>query len=226
MYSKVVIEANRGALERKLALELREYSESEILEFSYRLRDIDWEAQPSGSIIPTLEPDIQSYIFNELSLCKIDFEYFCTRYAKITDDRGRLSTIRPWPSQKALLNKLSQMEAKEWDFFQSHPEIPTFECKLPVVLLKSRQVGGTVISEALAAHLTIFFPHTRTIIGSDHPDNSLKLFRVFTMIVDNLPGWMKPRIDGRIKARTFTSTTSTPMWWWGVVTRKPPSGRV
>lgn len=201
MYSPRVIATSRERLESTLGLPLREYTETEVLDFAFRLRDVEWEGEETPSqIIARLPEDIQLYIFNEIQLSKIDFGYWCERYAKITDDRGRLSVLRPWPSQRALLDKLATMEAAEWDYFTTHPALSEFECKMMMVLLKSRQIGGTVISEALAAHLTVFFPHTRTVIGSDHPDNSLRLFRVLTGIIDNLPGWMRPRTDARVKA--------------------------
>lgn len=201
MYHPSVIAHSQERLEKALGMPLREYNDTEVMDYAYRLKDVEWEGEePISAIIASQPEDVQLYIFNELQRSKIDFRYWCSRYAKITDDRGKLSALKPWPSQMALLDKLAEIEREEWDYFTAHPKLSEFECKMMMVLLKSRQIGGTVISEALAAHLTVFFPHTRTVIGSDHPDNSLKLFRVLTGIIDNLPGWMKPRADARVKA--------------------------
>jgi hypothetical protein len=77
------------------------------------------------------------------------------------------------------------------------------QAKLAIIILKARQLGDTAISEALLAHQVLFFSNTRAVMASDHPDNSLKLFRVLTNIVDNLPGWMKPVISDRVKANNL-----------------------
>jgi hypothetical protein len=72
-------------------------------------------------------------------------------------------------------------------------------CKIPIVLLKSRQVGGTVIGEALIAHLVFLNANTQGLVASDHPDNSLKLYQILTRMYDAFPGWLRPNIEGRVK---------------------------
>lgn len=197
MYSRKIINLQRSKLERALGFGLREYSPAEIEDFSYRMRKVEWEPGQTEATIRSLPEDCQEYIFNEYHLCKLDFEYWCSRYAKVISDKGTAVAIKPWPSQRELLHRLAMSEEKQWI------ETGVPEVKIPIILLKSRQVGGTVMSEALIAHLTLFSTNTRSIIASDHPDNSLKLFRVFTTILDKLPGWMKPVLDARVKANNI-----------------------
>lgn len=173
------------------------------MDYAFRLKDIEWTPGETNSIVATLPEDIQEYIINELQMCKVDFLYWCNRYAYIVDDKGRNLPLIPWPSQLKLLKLISEIEESAWDYYQGNLNYAELQAKIAVIILKSRQVGGTVISEALLAHCAIFFGHTRAVIASDHPDNSLKLFRVLINIVDNLPGWMKPVEDARVKANNL-----------------------
>jgi hypothetical protein len=200
MYSQRVVQASIEQLEKSLYLKLRRYTLTEIDDFAYRMKDVDWSLAPTSTIIATLPEEIQKYILNELQLSKVDWLYWANRYAYITDDKGRNVPLKLWTSQKLLLDILSKEEEKAWDLYQRDPEQRELLCKVALILLKSRQVGGTIISEVLLAHLVLFFHHTRAVIASDHPDNSLKLFRVFTNVVDNLPMWMKPVVSDRVKA--------------------------
>lgn len=129
-------------------------------------------------------------MFSNRLLAKLDFEYFLTRFCKILTDEKKLETIIPWPSQRKVLDILAKEEERQID-------APA--CKIPVVLLKSRQVGGTVIGEALIAHLVFLNANTQGLVASDHPDNSLKLYQILTRMYDALPGWLRPTIEGRVK---------------------------
>jgi hypothetical protein len=72
--------------------------------------------------------------------------------------------------------------------------------KVRLILLKSRQIGGTAFSEAIVAHMVFLNPRTQGLIASDHPDNSLTLWRTLIRLYDYLPGWMRPRKDAKAKA--------------------------
>jgi hypothetical protein len=170
---------------------------------AWRMKDVDWTAHPTEVIIAGLEEDIQEYIFNELQLSKIDFRYWAARYARIVDDKSRLVTFKPWASQEDFLRVIAGLEKEAWDAFLARAGQKELEAKMKIILLKSRQIGGTIISEILLTHLTIFFPNSRCVIASDHPDNSLKLSRVLMGIIDNLPGWMKPKMDAKVKATNY-----------------------
>lgn len=203
LYHQRVTNASREALERSLGVALREYSPTEVEDFSFRMRNAPWGEVEVGEIIPTLPEDCQRFIFNEIQMSKISWRYWAERHCRIVDDKGRLTPLKLWPSQEDLLSILSEIELKEWEYFSSHPEMREFSVKLPIILLKSRQVGGTVVSQSLLSHLVCLFSHTRAIIASDHPDNSVKLSRVFMGIVDNLPPWMKPIQDAKVKGQNY-----------------------
>ena len=188
MYSPRIVQKNIEKLEKTFKIPLKRYSISEVEDFAYRMRDIVWNEE--GIPSRNLSAEEATYIFINRNLAKIDFEYFLTRFCKILTDEKMLSTIIPWPSQKKVLEALALEEERQ----EGAPS-----CKIPIVLLKSRQVGGTVIGEALIAHMVFLNANTQGLIASDHPDMSLKLYQTLTRMFDNLPGWLRPSIEGRVK---------------------------
>jgi hypothetical protein len=188
VYSPRIIEAAHSRLEEAFKTPIRRYSIAEVQEFEYRMKDIQWDSV--GSPSRPLSVDESVFVFSNRLLAKIDFEYFLTRFCKILTDEKRLETIIPWPSQRKVLDVLASEEERQSD-------APS--CKIPIVLLKSRQVGGTVIGEALIAHLVFLNANTQGLVASDHPDNSLKLYQILTRMYDAFPGWLRPNIEGRVK---------------------------
>lgn len=187
MYSQKIVARSRAALEKALGDPLREYSLGEVEEFASRMREVDWT---QGGVIHTLPEDIQRYVVNELRMSKIDFRYWAERYFSILGSDKRLITLRNlWPSQVKLLDLMATLE-------EAGP-------KIKVALLKSRQIGGTVFSEALIAHAVLLQHNTQAIVAADHPDVTQKLFTTIMRAYDNLPGWMKPVYDARPKAQNL-----------------------
>ncbi len=169
---------------------LREFSLPEVEEMEWRMKDVEWteEGAPSRS----LTGEEQEYIFHSLQLSRLSFDYWIRRYCKILTDQKRMEALIPWPSQVKILEKFAIIEKRQLE--------REGEAKMKAILLKSRQIGGTVIGEALVGHMCFLNPRTQGIIASDHPDNSLKLWQVFTRIYDHLPGWMRPHREAKVKA--------------------------
>jgi len=187
MYSPRIVQTSVEKLEKQFGVPLRRYSISEVQDFENRMRDMAWEGGiPSRS----LSAEEAAYVYSNRLMAKVDFLYFLTRFCKILTDEKNLETIIPWPSQQKVLDALAAEEERQAD-------APW--CKIPLVLLKSRQVGGTVIGEALIAHLVFLNARTQGLVASDHPDNSLKLYQTLTRMYDAFPGWLKPSIEGRVK---------------------------
>lgn len=187
MYSLKVVEQNRKKLEDALGLSLGENTYQEVQDFNFRLKDAFDE---EGQLLRALSAEEQEFVTRNRLLCKIDFRYFLTRFCLILTDQKKLEPIIPWPSQEKVLKILEDEEARQWEFG---------EVKIPLVLLKSRQVGGTVIGEALVAHMVFLNANTYGLIASDHPDTSLNLYGTLTRMYDNLPKWLRPMAGGRVK---------------------------
>jgi hypothetical protein len=157
----------------------------------FRLGDIEWDPE-LGTPSRPLTADEEAYISNELLMSRIDFNYWLKRYCKILTADKQIRRFTPWPSQVKLLEVLASEEVAPYqeELFK----------KIRLILLKSRQIGGTVIAEALAAHLVLLNSNTQGIIASDHPDNTNKLWQVLLRIYDRLPPWMRPHRDAKVKA--------------------------
>ena len=188
MYDPKLTEANRVKLEAELSLELPYWTYQDVQQWGIRLRDA---FDIDGNQLRVLAEEEQHFITSCRLLAQIDFRFFLTRFCLILTEQKKLEPIIPWPSQEKLLRVLGEEEARQ---------APYGSCKIPVVLLKSRQVGGTVIGEAIVAHMVFLNPNTQGLIASDHPATSLNtLFYTLTRVYDNMPRWFRPAIDGRVK---------------------------
>lgn len=154
-----------------------------VQDMAFRMRDVEWTLD--GIPSRALDAEEQAFILNERLMSQISFEYWLERYCLILTDEKRVEPLHPWPSQRLLLDIISKEEERG--------------PKVRVILLKSRQVGGTAISEALAGHMVFLNPRTQGLIASDHPDNTLKLYQTLDRIFTNMPGWMKPTRDWNVK---------------------------
>lgn len=200
MYHPKVVAATIGAQESALGLSLREFTIPEVEEMAYRLRDVDWSLG-TEAILPSLAEDLQMYILNEKILCPINWRYWSERYCKVVDDYGRLVSVKLFPAQERILSSLMEQELAAWERMQEDPNSSQLSAKMRLILVKARQVGGTVAGEDLVAHMTLLYKNTRSIVASDDiRTNSVKLYRVFSTIYDNLPPWMKPVVESRVKA--------------------------
>lgn len=187
MYHPKIVEANRLKLEASLGLELPYWTYQQIKEKTLELRDsFDAEGQQKAP----LSAENEHFITSCRLLSKIDFRFFLTRFCLILTDQKKLEPIVPWPSQEKVLKVLAEEELRQEGFGS---------VKILLALLKSRQVGGTVLGEGLVSHFVFLNPNTQGLIASDHPDTSLNLYHVLTRMYDNMPPWFRPRIAGRVK---------------------------
>jgi hypothetical protein len=190
MYHPDLVAASRERLEARYKLKLEPYTLDQVLDFESRMRDVEWD-KVTGEASRTLSGEEQQYVAVNRLLAKIDFRYFLTRFCKVLTTQKTLRPIVPWPSQEKVLKIMADEEKANEE---------RLWCKIPMVLLKSRQVGGTVIGEAIIAHSVFLNPNTQGIIASDDPDKSLNLYYVLTRMYDNLPGWLRPTtVGGRVK---------------------------
>lgn len=187
MYHPKLVESNRLKLENTLGLELPYWSWEDVRDYTHRLKGAFSE---EGVPLRALSGEEQHFITSSQLLAKIDFRFFLTRFCLILTDEKKLEPVIPWPSQEKVLEILATEELRQEDYSG---------IKIPIVLLKSRQVGGTVIGEGLVAHMAFLNANTQGLIASDHPDTSLNLYHVLTRIYDNMPPWFRPKIAGRVK---------------------------
>jgi hypothetical protein len=187
VYHPEIVEKARLKLENHFKLELPYWTYPQVQEFSHRLKG---KFDEEGKQLGALAPEEEHFILSSRLLSKVDFRFFLTRFCLILSDEKRLVPVVPWPSQEKVLKVMAEEELRQEGFGVA---------KIPLVLLKSRQVGGTVLGEALVAHMVFLNPNTQGLIASDHPDTSLNLYHVLTRMYDSMPPWFRPKAEGRVK---------------------------
>jgi len=103
--------------------------------------------------------------------CKKDFEFFCNNYIYI-ELPGKDVHLHPYRKQLELIDLI------EKDHY--------------VLVLKSRQIGISTITQAYAAWLTIFFDNTVIGIISKDGKEATDFARAIRGMIEKLPDWMKP----------------------------------
>lgn len=183
------METLEAAFSKKLGQKFRlnRYSVGESLDRSRRVRSA-YNAE--GEQIRDLTPEEVSFVTNEISLSKWDFEY-CTRYLSISGSSGQLVPFQMRPSQRKVFNEWAKLEEAGF---------PLAPGKIALIIAKARRVGATVLGEAAIAHNVMFRSQAKGLVASCEPTNSLELYKILTRIYDNLPPWMRPKMSGRVKA--------------------------
>lgn len=120
------------------------------------------------------------WIANERDLCRYDFEYFRSRYAKIRDIAGNIVLATPTIAQR--IKNTLRAEAEERGLGIDE------QC------LKARQLGISVDSELCVAHRAIFYSNVNAVVASSDPDKSEKMAGMIDLCFSELPYFMKPTV--------------------------------
>jgi hypothetical protein len=134
-----------------------------------------------GVGVPLLysEEEIQ-WIKNERALCKIDYLYFATRYAKILDADEKEIHYAPNIAQRIVNQARAEQEDLGWAIMQ--------------VWLKGRQCGITTDSQVVIGHRTLFFDNVIALTGSSDKERSYRMVSKYKRLYASLPEWMVPAI--------------------------------
>lgn len=194
MYSPAIIDLNRAKLEDALQAALpgglREYSITEVGDYRDRFRDLFHDK--TGQQQRALTPEEQAFILNERVMYKLSYRYAAERYHYINLAGQALGPIYPfWETQELILDRIADLQLERYT--TGHPDGVIFD------LLKDRQVGGSTLMSSLLAHRVTSHANINGLLASDEPDNSAFLYDMFERIVDNLPFYLKPTIQERVK---------------------------
>lgn len=120
------------------------------------------------------------WIKNERFLCQIDFNYWCTRYAKIRDWQDRIVHFKPNVAQQIILDIWSEMQ----------------EEGIAIMLdeLKARQLGVSTITELAIEHRAQFWSNVNAVVASSDPDKSAKMAQMMELCLDHQPRWLAPQM--------------------------------
>ncbi len=108
----------------------------------------------------------------EFNRCKYDFGYFCRHYAYL-ELPGQDVLLQPYAKQEELISLIEK---------DKH-----------VIVLKSRQIGISTVTQVYCAWLAVFYDNVVIgLISKDAPE-STTFARTVRGVIEKLPLWMKPK---------------------------------
>ena len=172
---------------------------------------LDTLIDKEGKLKRPLRREEKDFISNAVILSKLDFVWWAENFCTIELDAmegGGLGKLRPWESQRILLNHIAKLEE---ECYAAHTREEQPDGVLVVDHKGGRQLGHTALARALTLHRMLFRKHTRALAGSLDDEKIHDLYRKDKLILDNLPWWMRPSMrfdvkDGHIDVADTGST--------------------
>jgi hypothetical protein len=178
--------------------------------------------EKEGKFTRELTPTERAFIDNELMMTMLDFQYGCERYfviqmasesdrpegfdlADAEEEVGsagpRLGKFILNGMQIQLMKKLARLEDLCYEALDRGAPING----ILLILHKARQLGASVLWQALIFHRVNFYSHINALVASIDDPATEMLFRRFWRIHDNLPFWMRSKIasQGRYEGVRF-----------------------
>lgn len=197
MYNPEIIFSRLEKIQKALKLKLIEYSIKESLERKSAIDslinlDLYKETSRLGKKNVKIEfkskraeaefnsPIVQSYIQNELLLCKWNCNYWMDRYYWISDIEGRWTLFSPLPAQKINRKVRSKLEF--------------LKRAIRRLCLKARQQGETTDAQGVVQHRIQFHDNTRSLIASKSEDDTNKMSQKIMKSMERQPFWLRPQL--------------------------------
>jgi len=200
MYSEKITERHQHELEKANKIKLTRYSVDQVRD---RIDHLNRLVSSDGKLKRALTKEERDFIANERLLCKIDEPYWHQRYATIEFDGtegGGIGTFGLWPSQQLVHNLLCKLEEAAWSAWdKGYPSDGV--C---VAQNKNRQLGATAHSRVLLMHRATTWSYARCFSASIDDSKVHELYKRDKILYDNLPWYIKPRIEFDVKDTSFT----------------------
>ena len=143
----------------------------------------DWNRMSAEERFATLKKGERDAVMEQFYLCAEDISYAARNYFWITDNNGRDLLMTLWESQYLILQKYYELKA------QGRPQ--------KIFVVKARQLGTSLLVEAMMAWRAMFYPNTEGLVVSVDADHSSYLFSLMMHIYDRMPWWLKPELASR-----------------------------
>lgn len=212
MYSERIVERNVANVYDSLGVELKRYDDTYVVEMANHLQELVKSYDKDGNVAEMHRPlrdEEKAYITNERLLCKFDFRYFALRYAVIelaaiegkpATGVGRIGELGFMRPQEVLLSKLASSEERMYAAVDRGEVVDG----LRFFINKGRQLHFTAVCRILSSHRTFFWPDTLAIAASVNEDMVGELYRRDKVIFDNLPWFLRPRVEFDVKNQNFS----------------------
>lgn len=203
MYSSQITE-RRLQQAKKAGLKFKRLPRTDSIEIAEKLQRLRYTREgkqlPDGQLLRPLNDQEQAHIESERLICKVDFEYWFTRYACLELDPGvsessGIAAPLLLESQQRYITLLGRREE------ECHAEMKQYKLTRGILAYfhKVRQVAATATVRGLTMHRMLFWGGTRALAASLDEPRVGELFKRDHIILDNLPWWMKPQIYPDVK---------------------------
>src|SRR5205823_9277061 len=135
MYSPRVIAQNLEREAQRLGFDPQYHSVDDVRRANSYLKNL---TDDDGSLKRKLKPDEERWVANERVLCRVDFNYFTTRYVWVENEESKLVQFQPRIPQRILDDVYADFEDQG---------LPIF-----IQQNKARQLGVTLDTELRIAH--------------------------------------------------------------------------
>lgn len=187
MYHPTVVERNIARHYDEHKIELKYYSDAHIAEWSAHIASL---YDKDGNRTRQLQPEESAFIRNEVSLSAMDFLHWAKHYCKILLNDGGLGPLIPWGSQRIVLDIMGRLELEQYDAGLRGERVNG----ILIALHKARQLGATMLAQALGCHKLTLNKHIRGLVASINDDKVMIPVSRFERILANLPLWLKPSV--------------------------------
>lgn len=205
MYHPTVISNSIDKLSEAYGLQPIEYSVAEVSAWVDRLAGaVDDKGNPKRP----LTNEESQFIQNELILTKSSYKYWAERYCKINVAGQGIERMYPLLSSQDII--VREMGKVEHAIFKGERE----DGILLNLLKGGRQMGGSTLAESILAHRSTTQNNLQGLIASDVPgeDGSGYLFGMYERIIDNLPWWLCPKVEDRVKNSEISFDGGSHLW--------------
>lgn len=205
MYASEIIE-RRLAAAKKAGLTYKRLPREESIARSADLQLLRYDDRNAllldDKITRPLTQVEQDFVDSEQLLCKVDFEYWFTRYACVEldpgvtkDGKGGIAPPILAESQRHYVNLLGRKEV------EVHEEFRRYGLTLGIhaYFHKTRQVMATATARAITWHRLLFWNGTRAFCATLDDPRIGELFKRDHIILDNLPWWQLPKVYPDVK---------------------------
>lgn len=157
-------------------------------------------ANPDG-LARSLDAKEFEFVNSERLICKMDFDYYLSRYHAVELDSGvgsGESGVGPGvllESQRRFITMIGRREKEMHEEFAKYGQTEGIKA----LAHKSRQQVFTSTSRAFSLHRLVFWPGTRCFAGALNPDGMGELYKRDKVTLDNLPFWLRPELYPDVK---------------------------
>ena len=182
----------------KEGIEIKRLPRDQSIETAAKLQKLRFDNNgnpyPGDRTARPLDQKELAFTISERAICKIDFEYYATRYHTIgldTGVTGEEQTTGPARFLESQVKLLKVIGKREEEVYAEHAKYGMTE-GIRVIGHKIRQVVFTTTAREITLHRMLFWPGTRAFAAALNTDGLGELYKRDKLAIDNLPFWLQP----------------------------------